>query len=1342
MGKNDPLLEGFLPLELLGRIHGANGDRPAAVEFPAAVLFVDVSRYTALVEQLARRGQEGLEQIPKLLTLSYARCAEQICSRGGEVLYFSGDSLLAYWAAGNAGLGHAVRSATDCAEAICRDQGARPEAATGEVGPGLHVGVGAGQLWAAALGGQPVWNLIAGGDAVMQAASAQSRARRWEYVLSDGATKAISLAETASGEDAPDGAPSAPPTLRTEWLAGFLPPQLQDIVQATEKAAVVAHNGFPHAEGNGPRADVRLDRLAEIRPISALFARIAGLDHSDPMALARHHDLCTALQADLQNSGGPPGELLFDDKGLVFIAAFGARGTFHRDDPQRAVDAARAICRTAQRFGLAVSVGVATGDALFRVVGSARRRQLMVLGPPVNRAARLMAVAADDILCDAPTERASRAAFSFERRGALQLEGLGDMAPAFRPQTRRPAAPMSTGLIGRERELRFLRATFTSVSSGTNSLVVVLGEPGIGKTRLVTTFTNELRAKGAVVAVAPAERDDRRTSLWAWRRVIETLLGLPADSDGTRLYERIHDRVKNDAAIVARLPLFADVLAVDIPQNESTKHLDGAHRADATMRLMGDIIATAAPHPLTLVLEDSQWLDSASWRLVEWVLGSQSSLLVILCVRSEEIPEEVKSLRRRAESARLGAGTSETDDPARFCQLLELDELNDASIWKLVERTLGKAPPHDELAHRISQLAGGNPFFAEEIALTLKSEGLIAIRDGFWRSIRPLDDLRYFEGVERVIRERLDRLTGSAQDVIKAAAVVGRSFTATELKSLLEPELDGESVYAALETLVAAHLVRAEEQPGNYAFRHDQTRDVVYGSIPGDLRNRLHGALATWIEAGRKVAVGADVAVLVQHFEAAGNNEKAVKYADLAATNALQIGAFREVEAFVGICLSHEPRKQPWSDDQRLQAVRWRRQLAEAHYSRGDIHAQGVAVRRALKAAGAPVPTSASGTLVGLILRGARLAYQQAFPPSPDWAGKPNRLRWEREMARCLNQAAMVDYFELRFSRGMCNLVGAVTHAERTGSSVETAVASAQLACGFGMMGWRRVCHHFMSRAEKVAIEIADPAIHSHVCNLDALWRIGQCDWEMVDRRLDQSQDLCLRAGDQLRWCNAQGMRFWSLYYRGDWSALEPTALTLLSRAQNAGNIQQEIWALRCKALCVLHMDRPREAVEVLRLITSAMLGSVDLAAQISARGALALALARIGRHGESVEAAVDTLRLLRAMRRPSSHSTLIGISGVAEVLFRGREAGLSREYEQWGHWERQVLHELSRYCRVFPVGTAQYGLWCGLAHWLDDSKDRALSTWKQGLAAAKRLSLRQDEATIAAEIRRRQDNV
>jgi tetratricopeptide (TPR) repeat protein len=291
-------------------------------------------------------------------------------------------------------------------------------------------------------------------------------------------------------------------------------------------------------------------------------------------------------------------------------------------------------------------------------------------------------------------------------------------------------------------------------------------------------------------------------------------------------------------------------------------------------------------------------------------------------------------------------------------------------------------------------------------------------------------------------------------------------------------------------------------------------------------------------------------------------------------------------------------------------------------------------------------------------------------------------------------------------------------------------------------LGHRRVSEYFIRKAERAAVTLGDPAIHSHVCNLDALWQVGQCHWEMVDRRLNQSQDLSLRAGDQLRWSNAQVIRFWSLFYRGEWNSLEQTAQGLLSRAQSSGNLQQEIWALRCKSLCALHTDRPREAIEILRLITSAMPGSADLAAHVSTHGSLALALSRIGLNDESLQAVEETLRILRGMRRPTGHVTLVGISGVCEVLLRGRETALSREYDQWSDWETQALNELKRYSRVFPVGKPQYGLWAGVAYWLEGRKDTAVDTWNQALSVSRRLSLRHDEAMIAAEIRRRQDRL
>ncbi len=345
-------------------------------------------------------------------------------------------------------------------------------------------------------------------------------------------------------------------------------------------------------------------------------------------------------------------------------------------------------------------------------------------------------------------------------------------------------------------------------------------------------------------------------------------------------------------------------------------------------------------------------------------------------------------------------------------------------------------------------------------------------------------------------------------------------------------------------------------------------------------------------------------------------------------------------------------------------------------------------------------------------------------------------------MARCHSQAGAVDYFELRFLEGMRHLIEALVHAEQAGTSTELAVASSQFACGLGFAGYERTCEYFIRKAEHAAIALGDPAIHSHVCALDALWRVGRCDWPMVDHRLRQSQELSLTAGDQLRWSNAQVIRFWSLFYRGDWGTLEQIAQGLLSRAQSSGNIQQEIWALRCKSICALHADRTREAIEVLRLITSAMLGSADLAAHVSSKGSLALALARIGANEESLQAVDETLQMLRGMRRPTAHSTLVGISGVCEVLLRGREAGLSREYDQWSEWESQALHELKRYSRVFRVGIPQYGLWAGVVLWLDGKVDQALVTWKRALSNAHRLSLRQDEAMIAAEIRRRQDRL
>ena len=730
--------------------------------------------------------------------------------------------------------------------------------------------------------------------------------------------------------------------------------------------------------------------------------------------------------------------------------------------------------------------------------------------------------------------------------------------------------------------------------TGSKRLIAVVGEPGIGKTTLVNAFSDRLKAAHLAVSIARAERDDRRTSLLIWRRMLGALAGLSNVSDESAVFERLKDQLVNTPVLLDRLPLLGDVFSIDIPDTECTAHLQGAHRADATMRLVAELIGHLTPRPFVLILEDCQWLDSASWRLVEWVLGSLDSLLIVLCVRVSEVPEQLRAMQIRAREV----DKEKSHDLARFFHVLNVKELDDASVHQLVSRTLGGAPPHDDVAQKIASLAGGNPLFVEEIALSLRTDGLIALRDGKWQSIYPLNDLNYFEGVEKVIRERVDQLDFDAQSVLKVASVIGRTFDTRPLSALLDYD-----IYPIVERLTEAQLVVPTGNDTRYEFRHDQIRDVVYKAISSEQRRRVHGAMADWLESAHSNLSGANIAALVQHFESAGAVDKAVKYADIAATNALRIGAYREVEAFVGICLEHELPAPKQTRQEKLRSVRWRRQLAEAHYGRGDIHAQGVAIRAALESADQKVPESQSATIARLVSRGVRVLAQQVIPSDETVPADSDDARWDAEIARCLNQAATVDYFQLRFTRGMCNLLGAVLRSERTGVSTETVLSNCQLAAGLGMMGWRSVNARMMNRAERVAVLLNDPSMQSHVCTLDALWRLGFCEWDEVTRLLDEAQNKALQAGDQMRWCNAQGIRFWSQYYQGNLNALEETSRLLLLRSQNAGNIQQEIWALRCKALCLLHTERPREAVDILHLATSSMSGSVDLAAQISATG-------------------------------------------------------------------------------------------------------------------------------------------
>lgn len=1307
----------LVPVRLLSDLKSGVGQLPAALKRRGAVLFADLSRYSTWVESVVQRGRESLDQVPLALDATFGAWTELVYKSGGEVVQVAGDSLLAIWVSGGGSELDALQRADRCAREMCLK---RSGGNSDEFELGVHVGVGVGEVWVGALGGSDgYWNLLVAGEAVRDAAAAHCQAGRWQHCLSAKAQSALAVLDLPADSWAPQAISIPNDDEGRAWFLSFLPRE---------------HGAWFRSEHSDPAPSSHQRGWSELRPITAVFANIRGLDENASSALSRYHELFSQLQSIIDRHEGPSSQLLVDDKGLVLTAVFGVPGCFHHDDPERGLRAGVEINDAVRAMGYRCTVGVATGDACFRSVGNSDRRYLTVVGTPMNRAARLMSLHTDGVVCDAATEKANRAVVVFEPGESLQASGLSTPVQSYRPIGRQTASRLLRPLIGRDQELLMLQQALGAARKGRSQFVVVRGEAGIGKSRLMTQFLREVSAD-VDPAFARAERTDRVKSLLPWFRILCQMLGVSEHDSSDSVLAALEARLPTHDEVRQRLPLLGVMLGRDLPETDATRHLVAASRADATLRMLVEVIRMVSDEPRLIVFEDGQWLDSASWRVLEWALSQIPSVLVVLCVRAEEEPDELVALIEHVRS-RQTAVTSEPSEVPNAV-VVTLSELSTAGVRALIAQALSDAPPSDDLVRQISHGARGNPFFVEEMTRALLDEGLVSIRNGEWRTVSSEIQFGELEAVERLLTERVDRLPRTAQLALRVASVFGRSVERASLQVLV-PELvaDGE-LDRTVAQVCARGFLRAVDGE-RLEFAHDHIRDAVYATIPAQSRNELHRQVGQHIERqGRR----ADWPILVHHFVACAEVEIAVKYADLAGQDALSSGAFREAQEFFTTCLRHDRTAFDPRRPSAVRALRWRRQLAEACEGKGDVRAQGQAIDDALAYSGRKAPSSKASAVAGLVW--ALLVTLSRVVASRAVIGLGTASRDAAiELSRIYAQAGAVYFFWHRAEHCVWAMSRALRHSTGVGPCAEQVIALTQVAAALGLVGFRRLGDALLRLAHRMAGRLGNPAVHARAQMVEGLYRIGLGQWELGGNAVEACQGHAQRIGDSLNWCNAQVLRYWIHHFCGDWASAEYAADALLARAQSSGNLQQELWALRCKALSALFTERSREAREHLRMALAALSESSDLSELLASKGALALCQARMGNHPDSIALARETLELLDRVDGPTVHSALDSTSGVVEVLLRGRANGLHAGYPRWQEWESRALVHLNAHRRRFPTGEPRYYLWLGLRNHLDGNRERALMLWDNGLAHARRLGMKRDISLLETEIRRHRDEV
>jgi len=437
------------------------------------------------------------------------------------------------------------------------------------------------------------------------------------------------------------------------------------------------------------------------------------------------------------------------------------------------------------------------------------------------------------------------------------------------------------GLIGRERELGRILALVSAVMEGRGRLVMVVGEPGIGKTRLAQEIALEARERGFLVATGRCYEQEQGVPFHPF------LEALPI------AYAAAPSAVQDDTP--HRWPSLVRLLSplkIEFP-NPGSNGQEEQHRF--FREVSGFVRAVAAEIPVALLLDDLHWADSASLKLFLHLARHSRSHRVLLLSTYRDI-----EVNRHHPMERALVDLNRE----RLMERVVLRRPDKQDTAALIAATIGEVEGLDELTALIHRATDGNPFFVQEVLRALEERGDIYGRHGRW-TLRDVQQVRVPESVHSAIGERLSRLRPEAQAVLGEASVLGETFTFDDLWSVSQRR--EEEIEQALEEAVRAGLIRETERD-DYSFVHALTQQTLYGDLPARRRRRIHLAVGESLERLPERIREQRVAELAWHFHAGDDAERALRYAMLAGDRALDAFGYGEAERYYRTVLELAPR--------------------------------------------------------------------------------------------------------------------------------------------------------------------------------------------------------------------------------------------------------------------------------------------------------------------------------------------------------------------------------------------------------------------------------------------------
>jgi class 3 adenylate cyclase/tetratricopeptide (TPR) repeat protein len=829
------------------------------LELEGTLAFIDISGFTAMSEKLSSLGRAGAEEVTDVMNATFSALLQVAYEQGGGLLKFAGDALLLLYDGDDHGP-RAARAAFDMRRTL-RAIG-RPRTSAGAIQLKMHAGLNSGRFQFF-LVGDSHRELLVTGPGATRTVEMEAASEAGEILLSP---------ETVALLD--------PVTVGDEKGSGLLlkaaPEAERAVAQLPDVAGIPLEIAVP--------APLRA-QLLEVGPLegehrhaSIAFVRFSGIDEAietegaeaaaealkvlvqTVQGAAEEHKV-TFLESDIDKDGGR------------IILVSGAPQTFGNDE-ERLLRTVRAVVDAG--VPLPVHIGVSEGRVFTGQVGAPFRRTYTVLGDTAALAARLMARAGEDeVWVSASALARGGASFASTELEPFSVKGKSEPVQAVvlgeltREAERPEAADEVTEalpFVDRERERAVLSASVAPVRMGFGTLVELVGEPGIGKSRLA----QELRENCVDMRQISlrCEEYEASTPYYPFRPFLRSLLDVELNGGGARNRVTLEKRLATvDEDLVPWTPLLAAPLDIEVETTTEVENLDPAFWRARLHGVMGALLGQLLDSPTLLVFDDVHWMDDASSELLRY-LGTQ------LPTR----PWLACTTRRPIE----GGFAAAEGTPPLPALTLRLEPLPAEDARKLALAAAGDRRLTDEELAALMERGAGNPLFLQRLASVGETS----------EEAKELP-----ETVEALVATRIDQLAPGDRALLRWASVLGVSFSGT----LIQDVLEGDSVVAAGSEAwdrLGEFVERDPAVAGAFRFRHALIRDAAYEGLSYKRRRELHGRVAEVIEGSQGDRPEEVAELLSLHYFNAGRWLLAWKYSRMGGEQAEAVYAHADAATF------------------------------------------------------------------------------------------------------------------------------------------------------------------------------------------------------------------------------------------------------------------------------------------------------------------------------------------------------------------------------------------------------------------------------------------------------------